>query len=88
MISSAAVNREGADPVRPYVDFYRKEEISPVDQVRTFSISTAEALDEFIDLIGAGTQVPSLNFKRFGKWFGQGQQYLSFIRTSGSTFTK
>ena len=32
MTSSAAVNREGAYPVRPYVDFYRQEEISPVAQ--------------------------------------------------------
>jgi ubiquinone/menaquinone biosynthesis C-methylase UbiE len=58
------------------------------DQVRTFSPSTAAALDEFIDLIGAEPKAQSPDFKRFGEWFGQGQQYLSFIRTSGSTFTK
>ena len=50
--------------------------------------SSAEALDEFVDLIGAGPQAPSPNFKRFDEWFGQGQQYLSFIRISGWTFTK
>jgi hypothetical protein len=57
-------------------------------QVREFSEPTADALDKFIALVVGGATTSSPDFKRFGEWFVQGQQYLSFIRGSGQTLGK
>ena len=48
--------------------------------VRTFSSNTADALNDLVTLIDAGPATPPVEFGRFGEWFGQGQQYLSFVR--------
>ena len=49
--------------------------------VRSFSPSTADALEEFGEVVGAGiTSTAVAGMRRFGPWFGRGQQYLSLIR--------
>lgn len=52
------------------------------ETLRTFSGTTANALEDFLALIANGLVRPPLDFKRFTGWFGQGQQYLSFIKAS------
>ena len=55
------------------------DEISTM--IRSFSAPTADALDEYLDAMRDGVDTArATTFQRFNGWFGQGQQYLSFVR--------
>ncbi len=48
--------------------------------VRPFAAITAESLADFTTAMEKGFPGATPDFGRFAPWFGQGQQYLSFIR--------